>query len=258
MLFLPTRTAPAARRRRTTSESSVGNRYSYTALAAVVRVPRMSMESLIPMGIPCNGLRSLPAACSSVNTLAWASAFSRSTVIQAFIFGFQFLIESKHASVRSTGENFFDLMPAAACFRVRELSSEGVWAEDRRGMARVPALATALAARKPRRDGFGMCCFNALRSGMSNFEASGYLRLFRKNGNNLRSRRLGPYRFGGGDGGRCLKQVGSDRGGQINSVPTPVFGPRPIMDQNGPGVLHSEVQLGCICFKPLSLRYARV
>jgi hypothetical protein len=80
-------------------------------------------------------------------------------VIQALIFGFQVLMESRQASVRSTGEIFFDRIPAAACLQ-RER------AQIRRGVGdanRVAATAPAPAARKPRRDGFCMHCFTALK-----------------------------------------------------------------------------------------------
>jgi len=87
MFNLPITTAPAALSRRTTSASSLGKRCSYTALAAVVRAPVTSIESLIPIGMPCSGPRMCPAACSSSRVLACARALSRITVIQAPILG---------------------------------------------------------------------------------------------------------------------------------------------------------------------------
>ena len=56
-------------------------------LAAVARAPSASMLSFTPMGIPCSGLRNLPAACSSASVFACASALSPMTVIQALILG---------------------------------------------------------------------------------------------------------------------------------------------------------------------------
>jgi len=87
----------------------------------------------------------------------------RLAVIQALILGFQVLMESRHASVRSTGENFLARMPSEACFRVREQRSGGVWAKENR-VARAPALA----ARKARREGFFMLFFTPPALRLSN------------------------------------------------------------------------------------------
>ena len=96
-------------------------------------------------------------------SLACASAFSRITVIQALIFGFQVLMESRQASVRSTGENFLARMPSAACFSVSEQRSEGASAKANRA-----AMARELAMRNARRDGFSMSSFTAISPRMSN------------------------------------------------------------------------------------------
>jgi hypothetical protein len=52
MLSLPRNTAPASRSFVTTGASSVGTRSAYTALAAVVRMPAVSMLSLSAIGTP--------------------------------------------------------------------------------------------------------------------------------------------------------------------------------------------------------------
>ena len=69
MLHLPTSTAPAARRRRVTSASSVGMLAASVLLPAVVRTPAASILSLRPMGMPCSGPRQWPAACSLSSAL---------------------------------------------------------------------------------------------------------------------------------------------------------------------------------------------
>ena len=71
---MPRNTAPASFNLRTTSASSVGTRSLNKPLAAVVRVPAVSMLSFSAIGIPCSGPRHFPCRCSASIARAVASA----------------------------------------------------------------------------------------------------------------------------------------------------------------------------------------
>jgi hypothetical protein len=81
-LVLPTITAPAALRRRTTSASWVAAR-TYPSVPNAVGVPATSTSSLTAIGMPSNGAVS-PAARRRSARAASASADSVSTTRKAF------------------------------------------------------------------------------------------------------------------------------------------------------------------------------
>ena len=83
-LVLPTNTAPAWRRCATVGASRSATWPSRTRDAAVVGTPRTSIRSLIEIGTPCSGPRSMPAASSRSASRAWRRASSAITVMNAF------------------------------------------------------------------------------------------------------------------------------------------------------------------------------
>src|SRR5580658_156177 len=99
MLVFPISTAPACFNRTTTSASLSGTRSSKTALAAVVRVPSVSILSLSAIGMPCSGPRNLPAFASLSNVADCARASCRITVMNALILGLYIAIRSSNACV---------------------------------------------------------------------------------------------------------------------------------------------------------------
>ena len=127
----------------TTGASALGTRCAYTALAAVVSTPAVSMLSLSASGMPCSGPRLLPAASSVSSARACASAGSAVTVMYAFTRGFSRSIRSKYARVSATGESSREAIRRAASAIVsvvRSVDAGGC------ACARAPAASVAPAA----------------------------------------------------------------------------------------------------------------
>ena len=120
---LPSKIAPAAFSRRTTSASSVGTRSRNTSLAAVVRTPAVSMLSFTAIGMPWSGPRGRPACSSFSMARASSSASSSRTVMNACSSGSKRRMRSRQARVRSTGETSPSRSSLEACARVRPASS---------------------------------------------------------------------------------------------------------------------------------------
>ncbi len=129
MFSLPSKTAPADFRRRTTSASSVGTRSLNTALAAVVRMPCVSMRSLSAIGMPWSGPRHRPRWISLSASRACCSAWSAVTVIKALTRGFRCSMRVRKACASSTGETDFRRRRVEAS-TMPSLQSSGVCASS--------------------------------------------------------------------------------------------------------------------------------
>ena len=128
MFSLPSSTAPAALSRRTTSASSVGMRSLNTALAAVVRIPAVSIRSLSASGMPCKGPRQCPCWICASASLACCNACSAVTVMNALSAGFKRSIRAMKACTSSTGETALRrsiVMASSNVSRVRSLGGAG-------------------------------------------------------------------------------------------------------------------------------------
>jgi hypothetical protein len=110
---LPTITAPAASRRRTTVASYGGMKSSRIRDDAVVNIPRTLMLSLIAIGIPASGPSDSLALRRSSICCARAMARSASTRLNALRVRFTDAMRSRAARHDSTAET----RPAAMSFR---------------------------------------------------------------------------------------------------------------------------------------------
>ena len=121
VLVLASTIAPAALRRRTTSASSVGTLSSNSGEPNVVRIPAVTVTSLMPIGRPCSGPSAVPCITASSAARAATRAWSAASVTMALSFGFFRPIAARCASSTSTGLTARDLISEAssrADFRV--------------------------------------------------------------------------------------------------------------------------------------------
>src|SRR5688572_19412777 len=126
VLVLASTIAPAALRRRTTSASSAGTLSSNSGEPNVVRMPAVTVTSLMPIGSPCSGPSAAPCITASSAARAATRAWSTASVTMALSFGFFRLISARCASSTSTGLTVRDLISEAssrAGFRVRVSSA---------------------------------------------------------------------------------------------------------------------------------------
>ena len=104
-LSVPRTIAPAARRRRVTSESSSETTSWKISDAAVIGAPATAKMSLSATGMPCSGPRYPPLAISSAASRAAARASPASTVMKALSRPSSASTRARQASTRSTGES---------------------------------------------------------------------------------------------------------------------------------------------------------
>ena len=104
VLVLPITIAPAARRRSTTSASSSGTWLSKSLEPCVVRMPFVTVTSLMPTGTPKSGGRRAPRRSVAVARRASRSASSRTKVTIAFTSGLTASILARTACMTSSGE----------------------------------------------------------------------------------------------------------------------------------------------------------
>ena len=104
ILALPISTAPAARRRRTTSASSFGTWSAKNRAPLVVRMPAVAILSFKVIVMPCNRPSQRPSAAARSASAARVSAASSSQVTTAFSVPLWRRIFSMQASVAATAE----------------------------------------------------------------------------------------------------------------------------------------------------------
>ena len=110
VFVLPIITAPAFFSRLITVAFLFGMYSLYIAEPDVVLIPWVSIISLIPIGMPCNGPRCLPDFISLSAVLAALIAPCLSSVTYAFILGFIRSISSRQDSTISMDEISFSMI----------------------------------------------------------------------------------------------------------------------------------------------------
>ena len=114
VVVFPTRIAPAARSRATTTASSVGTRSAKRTAPIVVRMPAVSSVSFTEKGTPWRRPSGAPRITASSARRASARASSAVTVTKALRGPFRRSIRARTASTASTGDSSLRAIPAAS------------------------------------------------------------------------------------------------------------------------------------------------